>query len=262
MPNDAKLTYQVSPIFLTGGAVGGMPGSICPLIWLTQRTSDPTQNYVINVMNTITGQPMPVTVGATSNLDDAFGTFNVVPGGALIQQALAKFPFANQFTAANATIKEPLSVSLLMDTPMRGIHSWSSRLAIITALKLTLDAHNNAGGRYHVMTPSYLYADMIMTAMTDASRALGPTNVVPQNAWQFTFEKPLITEDELMGAMNLMMSKISNGLPTSPQITDIRLGSIAAQPQLQLPALAQAGLHGLLGFSSGIGASASSIVSA
>jgi hypothetical protein len=251
MAIDPKLTYQVSPIFLTGGAVGGLPGSVCPLIWFTQRDGDPTANYSVNVMGmgisptTIAG---PVNITAAANLDQAFATFNVVPGGALIAQTLAKYPFANQFTASNATIREPLSLSVIMDTPMRGKNAWSNKLAIMTSLKLTLDAHNNLGGRYHIMTPSFLYTDMIMTAMADASRALGPTNVVPQNAWQFTFEKPLITLEELQAAIsqNLMMAKITSGVPTSPQLTDIRLGSIAAQPQLQIPALVQPGLDGLL----------------
>jgi hypothetical protein len=150
------------------------------------------------------------------DLDDAFGAFNVLPGGTLVSQQIAKYPFANQWVAANAVIREPLTLSIIMDAPMRGPNAWQIKASVFTALKTTLDRHNNIGGTYTVYTPAYMYENLVMISMTDNSRG---NNSLPQNAWRFDFEKPLVTMQDLQGAQNIQMRLLSGGLPSNGRLT-------------------------------------------
>jgi hypothetical protein len=164
-----------------------------------------------------------------NNLDDAFGAFNVVPGGQLVLQQIGKYPFANQSIAANAVIREPLTLSVLMDTPMRKKgNGWDYKLHTFSMLKSTLDRHNNLGGTYTVVTPAFVYENLVMTALTDISRSANP---LPQNAWRFDFEQPLVTLSGLSGALNSLTSKLAQGLPTSGAFTGTQVGAQTAQPQ-------------------------------
>ena len=45
-----------------------------------------------------------------------------------------------------------------------------TKFAIITNVQSRLTSHNNDGGTYTVMTPSFIYQNLILTGMTDASR--------------------------------------------------------------------------------------------
>jgi hypothetical protein len=109
---------------------------------------------------------------------------------------------------------------------------------VMTALKGALDNHNNLGGTYTVYTPAFMYENLIMTAMTDNSRG---NNSLPQNAWRFDFERPLVALADLQGAQNLLTSKITNGVPTSGNLSGAQPGSMTAQPQLLMdPSSAQA----------------------
>jgi hypothetical protein len=186
----AQLSYQICPIVLTGGVAGQVPAGILPMLSLFYASG--------------TALELPYDI---SDLDDAFGSFNVLPGGTLIQQSVGKYPFANQYVAANATIREPLTISVIMDAPMRGSNAWNVKQTVMTALKATLDAHNNNGGTYTVVTPAYVYQNLIMTALTDNSRGNSP---LPQNAWRFDFEKPLVTLADAQGAQNQLMGRLTN----------------------------------------------------
>jgi hypothetical protein len=262
----SKLIFQVCPIFLTGGVASQQPGSILPLMWLTNRSGDSSQGFSYNVAQL---PPLPIT-----DLDDSFGSFNVIAGGTLVNQNIATYPFANQSIAANATVREPLSISVFMDTPMRtprgvfgtqgsggqiptSVDPWSVKIAIMTALKGTLDLHNNLGGTYTVFTPAYMYTNLIMKSLTDASRAVSPNNNIPQNSWKFEFEKPLITLDELNAAVNnynLFMSKIASGVaPTTTAPSGIQVGVPVGQSPALSQYLTQSGLYGLI-TSTGLGA--------
>lgn len=210
----AQLSYQVCPIILSGGAASQVPGG---MIAMLQLFSGSGANNL----------GLPFDIG---DLDDAFGAFNVLPGGTLVNQQIAKYPFANQSVAANATIREPLTLSVIMDAPMRGIQPWAMKQAIMTGLKATLDNHNNLGGTYTVMTPAYMYTNLIMVSLTDNSRG---NNSLPQNAWRFDFEKPLVALADLMGAQNNLMSKITNGTPTDANQTGIQVGTLTGQAPLQ-----------------------------
>jgi hypothetical protein len=157
------------------------------------------------------------------DLDNAFGAFNVLPGGTLVSQTIGKYPFANQYVAANATIREPLTVSVIMDTPMRKPNAWEIKNTVMTALKATLDAHNVQGGTYTVVTPSYVYQNMILTSLTDNSRG---NNSIPQNAWRFDFERPLVALAELAGVQNLLMQKLTNKVFSDGTVTGTQVGTL------------------------------------
>jgi hypothetical protein len=224
-PNTAvQLAYQICPIILTGGAASQIPGGMLPIFSLFSGVG-------------VSGLGLPFNI---SDLDDAFGAFNVLPGGTLVSQQIAKYPFANQSVAANATIREPLTLSVIMDAPMRGPNAWAIKQMIMTALKFTLDYHNNSGGTYTVLTPAYMYDNLIMTALTDNSRG---NNSLPQNAWRFDFERPLVALSDLAGAQNQLMSKISAQVPTTGAVgvagisqTGIQVGAATGQSALQFDA--------------------------
>jgi len=209
-----QLSYQVCPIILTGGAANQVPGGMLPLLSLFGTSP--------------VGGPLNLPFDI-NDLDDAFGAFNVLPGGTLVSQQVAKYPFANQWVAANATIREPLTLSVIMDAPMRGPDAWAVKRMVMSALKATLDTHNNIGGTYTVVTPAYMYENLIMTSLTDNSRG---NNSLPQNAWRFDFEKPLVAISDLYAAQNQYMSKISNQLPVGGEQSGIQPGVMTGQTQL------------------------------
>src|SRR5215472_4881875 len=126
-----KLQYQVCPIVLTAGVAEQIPGGILPML-----------SIFSNIQGALGGLPLPF---AMNDLDDAFGAFNVLPGGTLVSQSIAKYPFANQSVAANAVIREPLTLSVIMDAPMRGPNAFQVKRTIMATLKGVLDYHNNAG---------------------------------------------------------------------------------------------------------------------
>jgi hypothetical protein len=210
MPFEAQLSYQVCPIILTGGIAGQIPGGMLPMLSL----------LVTGETNSL---GLPFDIG---DLDNAFGAFNVLPGGTLISQTIGKYPFANQSVAANAVIREPLTLSLIMDAPMRGPFAWDIKQMVFSALKATLDQHNVDGGTYTVATPAYMYDNLVMVSLTDNSRG---NNSLPQNAWRFDFERPLVALAELQGAQNQLMQKISNGLPTDGNVGGIDPGLMSGQ---------------------------------
>jgi hypothetical protein len=235
----AQLTYQVCPIILTGGIASQIPGALLPLLSLFTGVG-------------VNNLGLPFDIG---DLDDAFGAFNVMPGGTLQSQQIAKYPFANQSVAANATIREPLTLSVIMDAPMRGPNAWLMKQLIMTNLKMTLDRHNNAGGTYTVITPAYMYDYMIMTALTDNSR--GSTSL-PQNAWRFDFERPLVALQDLAAAQNQLMSKITGGQPITPVQSGLQVGALDAQTSLALSQNQTVNLGGNL--TSGSGSIANSAI--
>jgi hypothetical protein len=211
-----QLSYQVCPIVLSGGIAAQIPGGYLPILTLFSGG------------NSVNSIGLPFDIG---DLDDAFGAFNILPGGTLVSQQISKYPFANQWVAANATIREPLTLSVIMDAPMRGQNAWAIKQMVMTALKTTLDNHNNLGGTYTVVTPAYMYENLIMTSLTDNSRG---NNSLPQNAWRFDFEKPLVALSDLAGAQNQLMSKITNGTFTLGNQSGIQSGTSVQQSQLAI----------------------------
>lgn len=191
-----KLAYQVSPLILVDGVVAQIPGGMLPIVAITEAAS-----FVLGILH---GQ-------VSTSLDDFFAQFQVLPGGSLVNNEWGMYPFANQAVAANAIIAQPLNVSLAMVVPVRKAAGYTGKLATMSALKATLDAHNQAGGTYALATPSYVYTGLIMTGLRDVSHA-GSKQV--QWMWQMDFVKPLVSQADAATALNSLMNKLSAGLPS------------------------------------------------
>lgn len=131
-----------------------------------------------------------------------------IPGGTVINNAIATYPFANQQVAANAIIEQPKNISLRMIAPVRDTGGYLTKTAIFTALQTALQNHNNAGGTYTIATPAFLYTDCVMTTMTDITS--GNTKQ-QQIEWQLDFIKPLISTSDANAAFSNQMAKLSGG---------------------------------------------------
>jgi hypothetical protein len=188
-----KLGYQISPIILTGGIATDI-GGILPIVALTEGVSG-----ILGLL----GGNIP------TSLDDFFANFMVLPGGTLIEQDLGRYPFANQATAANAVITEPLTLSVRMDCPANNNGGYVAKLAVLTALQAALSAHNAAGGLYTVATPSFIYENLLMRRLSDISGA-GSKQV--QYQWQFDFEQPLVTLQAAQQLYSSLINKITGGM--------------------------------------------------
>jgi hypothetical protein len=191
-----KLGYQISPIILTGGIATDV-GGILPIVALTEGVSA--------IMGLLGGN-------IPTSLDDFFANFIVLPGGTLIEQDLGRYPFANQATAANAVITDPLTVSVRMDCPANNSGGYVSKLATLTALQAALSAHNAAGGLYTVATPGFIYENLLMRRLSDISGA-GSKQV--QYQWQFDFEQPLVTLQAAQQLYSSLINKITGGTQLS-----------------------------------------------
>ena len=188
-----KIAFQLSPIFLTGGVAKNIPGNTLPIIAITEAL-----NFAVGLLSG----------GEDLNLDEFFANYTQLPGGTLVDQDFGHYPFANQNVAANAVIANPLTISLRMDTPVREVFGYATKLATFAALKVALATHNAAGGTYTVATPSWIYQNCLLRRLSDVSNGASHQ---AQNAWQWDFEQPLLTLQDAQGAQNSLMSRISSG---------------------------------------------------
>lgn len=204
-----NLAFQVSPIILTGGAVGLMP--------------------VIG----LTGQLLALLQGG-AGLEDFYATYLPIPGSNVINNSVATFPFANQQVAANAIIEEPKHISLLMIAPVRATGGYLTKLAVFTSLQAAFQNHNRAGGTYTVMTPSFIYTNCIMTGMTDVT---GGDTKQRQVQWQIDFFKPLVSMSDAQNAMNALTGAVTGGqvVTSSSNSWPIAGGAISAVNFLASP---------------------------
>lgn len=194
--------FQVSPIFLTGGlsTTLGVSGSLgfgfqlgLPLSLLTEiSTIDPLG---------IALQGVP---------SQAFANYRPLPGSTLIKYQIAEYPFYNQQIAANAVIKQPNAVSMLMYCPASKNTDVTHKIAIMSALKYTLDNHMQQGGTFTVATPSYIYTNCLMTGMTDVSTE--QTNQA-QWAYQMDFTQPLLTFENAPSTLNSILGGMIGATP-------------------------------------------------
>jgi hypothetical protein len=242
-----KLSFQLCPIFLTGGIAGSMPGGALPIILLTEA---------LNFTGGIT-EPSSI-----ADLDTMFGNFQPLPGSKLIDQQAALYPFANQKVAANAVITEPLTVSLRMDCPVREGAGYFQKLATMTALQATLAQHNAAGGTYTVATPTYFYTNCLLRSLEDISD--GATKQA-QLSWRWDFIQPLLTQAQAIQAQNNLMSQISNGSQINGQPSysglnpTVGSSSSVASPSVVPGGAGSAGSLAGGSFSSGAGASGAAV---
>jgi len=189
-----RLTYEISPVILTGGIAAFMPGGMLPIISITEPL-----NFLGGILSG----------GGDLDLDDFFAHFVPLPGSGLVSQEIGEYPFANQAVAANAVIRKPLMISLRMICPVKE-SGWSIKLATMMALKATLDLHNNSGGTYTVCTPSFIYTECLLIDVRDTS---AENSRQAQNTYQWDFRQPLLVLQSAIAAQNNLMSKITAGTP-------------------------------------------------
>lgn len=202
-----KITFQISPIIFTGGIAALIPGSMLPIVLITQALS-----FTEGILS-----------GAEDlDLDEYFAHFEPLPGSTLINQSIGKYTFANQQVAANAVIRQPLRISMRMICPARGESGYALKLATMTALQAVFAQHNQLGGTYTVATPSYFYTNCVMSdpGMTDTSAGGSQQR---QNTYQLDFEQPLLTLQDAQAAQNNLMAQITAGNPvgSSPSWTGL-----------------------------------------
>src|SRR5882757_10025323 len=121
-----KLANQITPIILTRGIATNLGGAL-PIMAITEG------------LNLIAG-----ILSGTENkeLDDFFCNYAPIPGSTLINQQAATYPFANQAIAANATIAQPLNISMMMVCPAKNKFGFAAKLATMQTLQTTLAQHN------------------------------------------------------------------------------------------------------------------------
>lgn len=188
-----RMAYQICPIILTGGVAQNIPGGMLPIISITQALS-----FVSGLLS-----------GGSVGANDFFANFEPMPGGTLIAQKIGMYPFANQATAANAVIAEPLNISMKMFVPAAGRGGYAIKLATMMALQAAIKQHNALGGTYTIATPSFFYTNCVMLDLRDITSSGGSKQV--QTTWQWDFIKPLLTLEEAGQVQNNLMSKITNG---------------------------------------------------
>lgn len=188
-----KTAFQVTPIILCGGIASFMPfGQMLPLVAITEAINTP--------LSLLSGS-------SQQDLDNFFAAFAPLSGSTIIEQEIARYPFANQTVAANAVIGQPLHVAMLMICPARNQFGYFEKLAVMTALQAALRLHNQSGGTYMVATPSYIYTNCLMRRMSDVSSGLSKQ---PQSAWLLEFEQPLITLSDAQSAQSSLMKQLTN----------------------------------------------------
>lgn len=192
----ADIAYRCSPIILTGGIAGGILGGSLPIIALTQS---------LGFANSL------LTGDLSANPDNYFGHFFPLPGSRLIANSVGAYPFANQTVAANALISEPTNLSMGLICPPRMAGAYVTKMATISALQASLYQHNAMGGMYTILTPAYIYTNMIMTDMIDTSP--NPAEL-PQSMFQFDFIRPLTQLTEAQQVQSTLMNKLTAGSQT------------------------------------------------
>lgn len=209
------LAFQVSPIILTGGIAQGILGGNLPVIALYGQVA----GFVQGALST----------GGLSESDFQY-RYVPLPGSTAINQTIGQYPFANQLVAANATIQQPLTVSLQMIAPVNSTGGYATKMALFSALQQSFLLHNASGGTYTIATPSMIYPNCLMTAMTDITE--GETRQ-QQVSWQLDFVQPLIAKSQAQAAMSSLMSKLSSGgQVTSPSWSGAVTAGLPAQSGL------------------------------
>ncbi len=180
------LAFQISPVILVGG-IAGVQGALLPIVNITNPTPP-------------------------ASLDEAFAHYLPLPGSTLINQAVAMYPFANQVIAANATIQQPLTISLAMIAPVNQPGGYLTKLSAFSALQGKLAQHNSMGGTYIIATPAFIYQNMLMTAMTDITPEVSAEDGKQvQFHYQLDFLQPILAAQGLQAAQNSLMRLITNG---------------------------------------------------
>jgi hypothetical protein len=192
-----KLGYEISPVILVNGIASLIPGQMLPIVALTQAA-----DFTLGLLN---GDTVP------SSLDQYFAHWKPLPGTTLIQNQIGSYPFANQSIAANATIAQPLQISLQMNCPVQQEGGYTAKLATLTVLQQALAMHTQLGGTFTIATPGQVFTNCILVLVRDIS---GGASYQVQHTWQFDFLQPLITINQATQVYSALMNKIAGQLPT------------------------------------------------
>ena len=220
-----RLAFTLSPIILVGGIAGSLPA--LPIISLTQSLG-----FINGVLSG----------GGDIDPNNFFANFLPLPSSSLIDNQYGQYPFANQFVAANATIVQPLTISMLMICPARGAGGYATKLATITMLQNALTQHSALGGYYIVATPAYIYPNCLLTRLTDVSTG---ESIQRQFKYQWDFWQPLITLQQAQAAQSAQMQQLSAQTPGG---TSWSSGAAAASPS-NLPGVIPSGSGPVAGVS-------------
>ena len=218
-----QFAFQVCPIFLTGGIANFIPGSVLPIVVLTEA---------INLPLGLIGGGSDI-----ASLDNFFAQFVPQSGATLADNDIARYPFANQTIAANALIQKPLHISMRMICPVRQSLGYAAKFATMMLLKAALDQHDRTAGTYTVLTPSFAYTNCIRMRMTDVT---GGGTHQAQAEWQFDFEAPLLTLQAAQAAQNNLMRQFSSGTQIDGNPTWSGASTGQPSPLAPVPAGAQA----------------------
>lgn len=216
-----QLAFECSPIVFVNGLAQNIPGQMLPIIAITEAAS-----FIGGILSG----------GTTPDLGQFFAHFFPLPGATLAEWQIGEYPFANQAVAANALIAQPLSLSMLMRCPPQpSSGGWATKLVTMTALQAAVAAHNAAGGTYTVITPSYFYTNLILTALRDISHKTGGN---PQDDWQWDFRQPLLTLNQAQSVQSSLMSKLSSGTAIDGQPSWTGLSPTLGNPNtVQAPSI-------------------------
>ncbi|ELU6036684.1 hypothetical protein SCG61_001009 [Salmonella enterica] len=192
-----KLAFEISPILLVDGIAADIPGGVIPIAVLTEGIS-----IADGLLHGDIGK------GPTA-------AFTPMAGTTLIQQDIGNLNFYNLLTAANSVVNKPNRVMMQMIRPaFTSGGGYATKGMTFTALKLALDKHNQSGGSYTVLTPSFIYTGCLMRQLIDVS-GFSEQNKQVQHTWQFEFDQPLLTISQLDAALGNLMSKFETGMPSS-----------------------------------------------
>jgi hypothetical protein len=188
-----SLAFEVSPILLVGGIATNIPGGVLPIAVLTEGIS-------------IAGGLLHGNIGIEPS-----ARFIPQAGTTLIQQDVANLNFYNQIAAANAVVNKPNRVLMQMLRPASTVNGgYANKGITFSALKMTLDMHNQSGGSYIVLTPSFIYTSCLMKSMVDNSGFSGQNKQV-QYSWLLEFEQPLLSISQLEAKLGSIMDRFDSG---------------------------------------------------
>ena len=208
------MAFEVSPIILVGGVASSTIDGMLP---------------ILEIMGI--GFLQGLLSSGSLSVNDFPARFIPIPGGTLISNQVGEYPFANQQTAANAVIQDPLTISMEMISPVKTTGGYLTKMAFYLKLQKTFEDHNAAGGLYHVMTPAFPYLSTIMTGMTDITDSGNQKQI----KWQLDFRKPLITQQQAINAMSSAMQKFSGGSKVTSASWASSVPSAGAMPSLPVP---------------------------
>lgn len=207
------IKYEIAPIILNNGLADQLSNGAMSILALTEGNAR----------------------AAYADITDYFAHFKILPGGTLEEWAIAEYPFASLQMAANAQIKMPLHVSMLMLSPAQSNSNatYAVKTSRFSTIKAMLDAHITLGGTFTVATPSYTYTNCLLVKLTDVTSS---SDRQVQIAWQWDFVQPLITQQAATQSYNANYAKLAGQVPVSNPPTNSGISNVVgANPTNQTP---------------------------